>query len=865
MGSYQLLEVGKQRSKKRVVPLLVFLALFILICPCLLRAQQASDSPPSASAPIEIENADEAEYLRGEEGGDGTLKLRGRIRVRIPNGQFIADTVIIDTQSQEIYAEGNLVFESEDRSRISAERVIYNRRLFQGILYNAAGYKKPVYFIGKNVHLLAKQRLALSHARFTTNAARPPHYHFSVQRLGFYEDSFFAVGVIYYIGGIPLLPLPFLYSSPWGTGIITQLGRGDTQGNFIQNTYQFGVPEREDSIKGLPTSYTFIFDSYQNTGQNYALELARESQNLDYQINLGYARFKRYNVIDGEVTNQVERCEGGSLSGTPRTCTTGEQSFDWHKNYMLIHSKTNDPQKNHVRDIHIFYEDYGHYLYDYEFGRRFRPENTTSTLYRRVRLNEGTRHPNTTWELNYSEKWDSLYLELEAKHREVWRTRENFQDSDYEPARETIPKLKIGKRFSLGNLPILGTPIDWNHELFFENRKDYAESKVFSERNANEYSTDLNFSLPLLSWFYWDIKLGYGARKTFFNLSTEDRAQKAALELEGQRSSYQYLFSENKYSFVAEELLLDLTHSYKSSFDEEQKGSPQISRKGFRYNQNLNESEIDLYYFALPNISFNLNTTYDHRQFPEGIPQEYRWHYPIFRSDIFLDCLNLFQENRNNLLSRNKINFLNTHITNDHVYDPVFKTSHSNILGLSLEMGGYDLWLLRRLRYFEMGFQWYHAYFDPALDHMRYTLKMDLQLGKWSYLETVMESRASEPERYRASSVDRDGNPNSVDFWQDLNNGLGLNGSVKRKEAVFNLIYFSTALIFDLGDWEFRLQYEQEQRYIPETSSGLESLVYYERRISFGLNLIHFDIGGYGKRPSSFLLDRKRSPGPRTE
>ena len=866
MGLYRLIKVRKQNSKKAIPALLTFLVVLFLSCPYLLRAQEQKakqeTSAPPKSASIGIENADEAEYLQGEEGSDGILKLRGRIRVRLPNGHFIADTLIIDTKSEEIYAEGNLIFESKDRSRISAERIIYSRKLSQGILYNAAGYKKPLYFIGKNVRLLAQQRLALSHARFTTNAARPPHYHFSVQSLGFHENAFYAVGVIYYIGGIPILPLPFLYSSPWGTGIITQMGRGKVQGNFIQNTYQFGVPEREDSIKGLPISYTFILDAYQNTGMNYGLELARESHDLDYQINLGQANFKRYNVVDGEVTNQVERCKGGSFSGTPRICTTGEQSFDWHKSHILIHSKINNLEKNHVQDIHLFYEDYGHYLYDYEFGRRFRPRNSISALHRELRSNEGLSHPNTNWELNYREEWDTLYLQLNAKHSEVWRTRENFQDSDYEPAQDIIPSFTVGKRFSLGKLPGFGTPIDWNHKIFFESQKDYSESKVFITRNTNEYSTDLNFFLPLLSWFYWDIKLGSGVRKTLFDLSTDDASQKAALELEGERNSYQYLFSENKYSFAAQELILDITHRYKNSFKERQEELPHINREGFSYNQNLNETGFDLHYFALPNISFNLSTTYDHRQFPNELPQESRWHYPVFRTDILLDWLNLFQEERNNLLSRNKVHFLNTHITNDHVYDPIFKSSHSNALGLSMAAGGYDLWLLRRLRYFETGLQWYHAYFDPSLDHLRYTLKMDIQLGKWSYWETVMESRATEPERYRSSSIDRNGDPNHVDFWQDLGNGLGIGSSAKPKEAVFNLVYLSTALIFDLGDWEFRLQYEQEQRYIPETGSGLESLVYYEQRISFGLNLIHFDIGRYGKKQSSFLLDRKRSPRP---
>ena len=878
---------GRKQRKKRSLSLVLFslALLFFLYWPYTLRAQKKIEkgqgkkqgetivvpleNSGDSGDSIEIENADEADYIRGEEGSDASLKLRGRIRVRLSKSQFTADTVIIDTKNEEVYAEGNLILKSEDGSSIKAERMIYSRRLSQGILYNAAGYKKPLYFIGKNVHLLAKQRLALSHARFTTNAARPPHYHFSVKRLGFYENTFFAVGVTYYIGGVPLLPLPFLYSSPWGTGIITQLGSGKSQGNFIQNTYQFGVPDRKElGQKSIaPTSYTFIFDAYQNTGENYAIEIAREGRDLDYQINLGYANFKRYNLVDGQVTNQVERCQGGSHFGTPRTCNLGEESFSWFKRHFLIHSKTNDLSKNYVRDIHILYENYGHFLYDYEFGRRFRPENTLSALNRGLRLDEGNLHPNTNLELNYIEEWDTFYFKLKAKQRKVWRSRENFQDSNYEPAQDIMPRLDLGKRFSLGKLPAFGTPIDWNHKLSFEKQRDYTQGEIFSERSTNEYITDLNFSLPLLSFFYWDIKAGYGTRQSLYNLDKGDlqAAEKLSLELEGKRDTYQYLFSENTYSLALTEttdLLLDIIHRYKKPFSEERNETPRIGSSDSSYNQIINEAELDLHYFPLPNISFTFNAVYDYRQFPQEVPQGSRWNTPVFRSDILLNWLNLFEEERNNLLSRNKVHFFNTHITNDYVYNPIFKTGQSNTFSVTLEAGGYDLSFFRRLRYLETGFQWYHSYFDASLDHLRYILKMDIQLGNWSYLETVMESRASQPERYKSSSVDRENRPDGIDFWEDLGNSLGLGGSNKRRDALFSILYFSTAFIFDLGDWEFRLGYEQEQRYIPETSNNVNPLIYYEQRIYFGLNLIRFDVGGYGKRPSSFLLDRKRSPTP---
>ena len=812
------------------------------------------------SPSIEIENADEAEYIQGEKYGTGYFKIRGRIRVKLPSGQFIANIVIIDLERQEIYAEGNLVFESLDRSRISAERIIYNHKLSQGVLYNAKGYKKPIYLTTKTLRLLDKQSFALAEVRFTANTARPPHYHFSVKKLAFYGDTFFASGIIYYVGGFPLFAIPFLYSNPWGTGIITQAGRGETHGNFIQNTYHFKKPLSAKGSHFLPTSYSFLLDFYQYTGTNFGLELGHQSIDIDYQLNIGYANFKRYQISDGEITNQVERCQGGVDSGTSRSCTEGEEAFDWHKYQLVLNSRKQNKETNNVRNIHIKFEDYNHYLYDYEFGQRLLPETSISAFYQELRTNEDTIRSQSGWDFNYEEAWDNLSVNLKAIRKTVWRERENFQDSTYELAEDISPSFTLEYLLPVGELPLWNTGIDWTQEYTLERKKEYLESELLQTRNTNQYITDIDFSLPLLAWFYWDIEVGYGIRKTAFDPTTDNATHRSSLDLEGMRDSYQFLYMENKTSIALEASIIDLIHRYKSSFMEEEAELAYVNRKGFSENQNLNEIDISFNYFPLPDLSFQVQTVYDQRVFPERVEDRERWHYPVFRSDILLDWLNLFKESRENLLSKNKIHFFNTHLTNDYIYDPINGDSHSNVFSLLFLAGGYDLWFFQRLRYFELGFQWYHVYFNPDLDHLRYTLKSDIQLSKWSYWELVMESRANIPGRYQSDSLDGEGNSDSVDFWEDIANGTGVNGSEEQDDAIFNVLYFKTTFIFDLNDWEFRLGYELEQRYIPDTGTGLENQIYYEQRLFFALNLIRLDFGSYTQKPSRFLLETRRSP-----
>ena len=834
---------------------ILYLFLFLYFINYSLEAESPLDAPQSRSdsnSILEIESADQAKLIRGLENKDASFYLEGRVRLRLGKGTLFADKVILDGKNQELFAEGNLRFQESEKTLIRSERLIYSFKLQQGIFYNANGFQKPIHFIGKDIRLLDKKAISLRHFRFTSNSTKPPHYHFSAKKIIFYSDgTILATGVWYYIGGVPILPLPILYTTNWGTGLVTQLGRGNIQGNFIQNTYHI----YQDHSSLWPSSYTFLFDVYQNIGDHVGLELANKSKYLDYEIAIGLARFHRYTLENGEVTNLVEICEG---EGNRRTCSEGKKNYNWEKINALVHLKDNNIEEQRTRNIYLEYENYTNYLYEYEFGSRREPETTLESLYQRKIENDSLLDTSLDWKFIYEETWATWYWKVAGERKKVWRQRENFQDSTYETARDIAPSLALNKEIYLVTLPYFETPLLWNHSIDYQVQKDYSEKEVFHTRTESEYKSDFLFFLPIASYFNWDIRLGYGNLQTKLDLDSEDEVQKASIRYEEERSTYQYLFSENIFSIGESTLFLDISHRYKDPFAIQRKDIPKISNTDFSKNQNLNEIGFDIYYFPLPDIFFSLYTIYDARPFPVEVENASRWHYPVFHSDIYLDWRNLFQNSRQNLSSRNKVSFFGTHITNDHFYDPMTQKSHINILGLYLEVGGYDLPWIKRLRYLSLGFEWYHTYFNTALDHLRYTMQSDFQLSKWIYLETILESRASNPSRYRNGSLDENGNDDHVNFSEDVFNSSGLAGGGKQKQAIFNLVYFRSGLIFDLGDWEFRLAYEIEQRYIPETSNNSESSIYYERRIYFGLNLIRFDLGGYGSKPSRFQVSKSR-------
>lgn len=837
------------------------------------KPQELPQAPRSDA--IGIENAAEGEFMRGEDDKTGLLILRGRIRLRLPQGTVLADTVIVDTNRKELFAEGNLIYtrnpgkDGEGGGEIQAERMLYDQRLGTGILYNADGFLSPVYFMGQSIQQIGEKKISVSHVYFTTCSQRRPHYNFTARKVWLYEDEkVAAAGVLYYVGGIPLLPLPFLYASPWGTGIISQMGYGQIQGFYMQNTYQFSVPDAYTS-SFLPTAYRFKADIYERTGHSFGIDFFRFSPGLNYYVELGASEFKRYEVAGDfrttgqfRITNAVTRADG----------TIGKDEYKWYKAFALLNYRAQNLKNNSVRNVQLRFEDYSHRMYEFEFGGRYTPTSTIPALYQRGEADRGLIRNTTNWNLVYNEAFDDFSIRVQAQRDRAWLENSNYQDSQFIPVSDIAPSVDLKKKWTLGRIPWLDTPVIWENALYSDLTKTYSSGKTYQTKNTNLFTSGLRTFFSPIQYVTFQPFVGYGAQKTTAHtptrvnytttgtvttqgVSTNDFK---ALEKEAARQSYQFLFTEDELVLGPDLLFLRAIYRRKESFKEEEKDAPAVNVYGFDQNQKVHEVEGSLEAYPINRLSLSLTSIYDLRQYQFPVEQKDRWYYPVFRADYYLDFINLFREERENLLSRRKMHFMGLRISNDYIYDARNKRDHGNIAGLSFESGGFDLVLLRRLRFFEAGFYWYHVYYNPALDHMRFNMKLDLQILRWLFLETELESRATEIERYRKDSKDSNGYYNYVSFPQDLVNASGLAGRQRRENAVFNIGTFEGALVMDLHDFEFRLGYRMEQRSMLAAAGTIENVTFYDSKVYFSLTLLRFDIGGVSDRPSRFIIDRRR-------
>lgn len=815
---------------------------------------------------IKIENIDSGTFFYGEEQSKGVIRFYGRIKVEISNGTLFADEVIIDTNRKELFAYGNIEY-FETSAHIRVEKVIYDYENGYGIFYNGRGFKEPVYFTGINVIGLGENRFELSDAFFTSCAMEKPHYHFSAKKIIIMENNeLLAIGVWYYVGGVPLVPLPFYYANNWGTGIITQFGYSNIYGYYLQNTYQFSIPEAFFNPI-LPIAYRLKLDFYEKKGYFFGTEMYRFTPNFSYIFDLGYSEFKRYEILPDfrekdllRTTNKILQKDG----------TYKEEKYKWTKAFSIISYNNINSNSNRVTKLTLRIVNYSHRLFEYEFGGRVIPTTTLPALYRSTDSGRGLIQNENEYVFYYNDKIDDLTINFQAYRKKIWRESSNFPDSKYIPINDVIPSLDISKNIFLGYFFTL--PFYWDFSYHYDQSKIYSNKKPYYTQHTNRFETDIKTYFSFFDFISFRPSYGYGAQKI---IPVEENISEDALKslkTFDKKQSYEYFFQKHQLILGIPIFHFEFNYTRKDTFKEELLDASLVNINGFNNRQKINETQVKLNIFPFDFFNFTAESIYDHRKYEFKRPYLERWSYPVIRTEIYFNFLNLFKPSQYHLLSKKRIHIFELKISNDYVYDHLNTRDHSNLLGISFIMSNFDLYFFKRLRYFEIGYYWYHVYYQPQLDHMRYLAKLDIQLTKQIFFEMEIESRLTQPERYTNQEECKliDGNlkciPKSLipeskketNFWEDIKNSTGINGTFKKQNSAFNIGFFRGTFIFDLHDWELKIGYEMQQKSMLAGLNTISVVNYYDNIVFLSFNFVKLDIGGLRSQPSRFIINRQK-------
>lgn len=236
-----------------------------------------------------------ADYTESDE-AKGIIIGIGNVELVKGKTRLSADNAVVWYRDSEAYAEGNVIYVSDGR-KVVCERAFVNWKQNKGLMIDADVLPAEVpeevtwYFHSPEVKQIGKGEFEAKDARVTTCDFAKPHTYFRASKVSVVEkDRMYAEDVSYWVLGIPVGYVPYLYRDlkyDWPRFEVSA-GSSSDFGTFLFTEVGF------DLTKYLELKFELDFMS--DRGEAYGVDLAYE---LNHDIT-GYLDTYRLNSDEGE-------------------------------------------------------------------------------------------------------------------------------------------------------------------------------------------------------------------------------------------------------------------------------------------------------------------------------------------------------------------------------------------------------------------------------------------------------------------------------------------------------------------------------------------------------------------------------------
>jgi len=268
-----------RRRRAAILPT-VFLLMLQLPCAVASEALSQEDATTIQTAiPQGLINTETFEY----NDADSTWIFSGNTSVELGDSILLADRIVLWHLDEQGYAEGNVRIVTDDGKIAQADRAFFNWASGNGITLDAifdARFQTATpedeegedWFVSTEELLrTSKGRYEAHNATLTNCSFGSPHHYFKADSLTFVEeDKVVAKHVVYYVNGVPVFYVPYLYKDlqrkwPW---IRAQVGSSSRLGTYVLTEVGQSIGEHFDvginldylSNRGFASGLTFEYD-----------------------------------------------------------------------------------------------------------------------------------------------------------------------------------------------------------------------------------------------------------------------------------------------------------------------------------------------------------------------------------------------------------------------------------------------------------------------------------------------------------------------------------------------------------------------------------------------------------------------------
>ncbi len=237
-----------------------------------------------------------------------TIAVAGDAKLVYGTMTLTARDVILDTESRELYADGDPIL--EDKETIVGKQMGYDFGSKTGAVQRGVTTFDGYYYTGDAINRYPDGSLKIHSGRMTSCDRETPHYHFWSDKMKMrLDDRVVAAPIVLHVGRVPIFALPFYFKS---------LKEGRRSGILFPN-FNFGWSSREGRyIRDL--GYYWATNDY--TDFTFEIDY-NERRELAWRVTNRYV--KRYSFTGGFEYNRLKKLGDESA-------VEGEWQLNWDHN-----------------------------------------------------------------------------------------------------------------------------------------------------------------------------------------------------------------------------------------------------------------------------------------------------------------------------------------------------------------------------------------------------------------------------------------------------------------------------------------------------------------------------------------------------
>lgn len=781
------------------------------------------ESDQSQKGSLVFSGADEGEYIKLSESGEGFLYLSGNIKMQFNGNTVYSNNVVYNRNTGDVTLTGDILLD-DGKNKIHASKCVFNVKNKAGVLYDAKSIEKPFFFDTNKIRIVNQKTYITDKTNFTTCELERPHYHFLIKKLTVYQDKrAIAYNAVYVVGDLPVFYLPVIAHSDDGIGIITQFGQGTRRGSFMQNTMKY---TSEDGDK-----WKYKLDVYEKLGYYGGVEYSEKSKDHNTFASIAGAKFKNAN-----------------LSGT--TSSPGEQNENWYK-IVLNNDSIFNTRESSTSFSSIKFE----WMNDWEFDRYFearREPQTTSRMFAFLPPDIKEK-PYLNWNYAIGDRGVKHEISLQFARQWYWDQNiprnkiDNYSTNGrYVPFADQLPifNFKYTDSFYLFDYKGISDntnkqKINWIFYAGGNSYKQYSQGNYYSTTYTPYTYLLINTDIPFLKYFTYTPGIQNGVISQWvkgpFN---NDYSAKDSAETAAKKNSYQYAETSNSLKFGLSKYYLQVTHYYRRSYNEGEVVEPFVHEK-------RNNFVGGLFFLPDDDIKMSVLTSYDARR--KYSFEDERLKDIAVSNSIFLDFCRFFYDSKSSSNRNAGLFYSGLEATNNYLYITKDATSGYNTFDIKFTTGNFSLPGIERIRNFEIGYNFFHDYRFSFRDIMSLKWGLYADIFKLWRLEIGGMSQAD-----RAHSLYSEDGEN---FFDELKKSLYFYDRERSKDSSFTLRNFFVNIIHDLHCWEIGFYYTLQRKIENYGPGRMDKLMYYEQIFFVSLTLKTFS-EGFQKTPVYPLQQR---------